>query len=157
VPDIKHILCLIHSSGHATTRGSGVFDVKHSLCLIHSSGHATTRGSGVPGVPHVCLMDCSGRSLGTDTVRTPCPVPLVVGPSGDPRGNSNDVEESRIVWGVKVKKVKLSRYTPWRHMGGERRCGSYSFLTSAVDGSEWSASRPGRALPPGKGPPVPIG
>jgi hypothetical protein len=33
---------------------------------------------------------------------------------------------------------------------------SYSFLTSALDGGEWSASRPGRALPLGKGPPVPI-
>jgi hypothetical protein len=28
-------------------------------------------------------------------------------------------------------------------------------MTSALDGGEWSASRPGRALPPGKGPPVP--
>jgi hypothetical protein len=45
-----------------------------------------------------------------------------------------------------------------RHGGawGERRYDSYSFLTSALDGGEWSASRPGRALPPGKGPPVPI-
>jgi hypothetical protein len=25
---------------------------------------------------------------------------------------------------------------------------SYSFTTSALDGGEWSASRPGRALPP---------
>jgi hypothetical protein len=33
---------------------------------------------------------------------------------------------------------------------------SYSFTTSALDGGEWSASRPCRALPPGKGPPVPI-
>jgi hypothetical protein len=33
---------------------------------------------------------------------------------------------------------------------------SSSFLTSALDGGEWSASRPGRALPPGKRPPVPI-
>jgi hypothetical protein len=40
--------------------------------------------------------------------------------------------------------------------GGERRYSSYSFLTSALDGGEWSASRLGRALPPGKGPPVPI-
>jgi hypothetical protein len=48
--------------------------------------------------------------------------------------------------------VKLSRYTPWRHMG-ERRYSSYSFLTSALDGGEWSASR---TLPPGKEPPVPI-
>jgi hypothetical protein len=33
---------------------------------------------------------------------------------------------------------------------------SYSFSTSALDGGEWLASRPGRALLPGKGPPVPI-
>jgi hypothetical protein len=41
----------------------------------------------------------------------------------------------------------------WR----ERRYSFYSFLTSALDGGEWSASRFGRALPPGKGSPVPIG
>jgi hypothetical protein len=35
---------------------------------------------------------------------------------------------------------------------GERRYSSYSF---SLDGGEWSASRPGRALAPGKGPPVP--
>jgi hypothetical protein len=51
-------------------------------------------------------------------------------------------------------KVKLSRYTPWRRLGG-RRYSSYSFLSSALDGGERSASRPGRALPPGKGLPVP--
>jgi hypothetical protein len=52
------------------------------------------------------------------------------------------------------KKVKLSRYTPW----GERMYSSYSFLTSALDGGEWSASasRPGRALPPGKEPRYPL-
>jgi hypothetical protein len=36
---------------------------------------------------------------------------------------------------------------------GERRYSSYSFSTSALDGGEWSASRPSRALPLGKGPP----
>jgi hypothetical protein len=40
--------------------------------------------------------------------------------------------------------------------GGGGMYSSYSFLTSALDGGELSASRPGRALPPGKGPPVPI-
>jgi hypothetical protein len=40
-------------------------------------------------------------------------------------------------------------------MRGEEVC-SNSYLTSALDGSEWSASLSGRALPPGKGPPVPI-
>jgi hypothetical protein len=41
-------------------------------------------------------------------------------------------------------------------LGGERYS-SYTFTTSALDRGEWSASRPGRTLPPGKGPPVPIG
>jgi hypothetical protein len=40
---------------------------------------------------------------------------------------------------------------PWWHMWGEEYS-PYSYLTSALDGGEWSASRPGRALPP-----VPIG
>jgi hypothetical protein len=38
---------------------------------------------------------------------------------------------------------------------GDRRYSSYSFLSLALEGGEWSASRPGRALPPGKEPPVP--
>jgi hypothetical protein len=42
-------------------------------------------------------------------------------------------------------------------LGGGEEVSSYSFTTSALDASEWSASRPGRALPPGKGTPVPIG
>jgi hypothetical protein len=53
------------------------------------------------------------------------------------------------------KSVKLPRY---RHAGakGEKQYTSYSLLTSALDGSERSASHPSRALPPEKGPPVPI-
>jgi hypothetical protein len=51
---------------------------------------------------------------------------------------------------------KQSPYTPRRPLG-ERRHSSYSFLTPAVDGDEWSALHFGRALPLGKGPPVPIG
>jgi hypothetical protein len=51
------------------------------------------------------------------------------------------------------KKVKQSRHAgAWE----EWRYSSYSFTTSALDMGEWSASRPARALPPGKGPPVPI-
>jgi hypothetical protein len=44
---------------------------------------------------------------------------------------------------------------PWGAWS-ERSYSSYSFLTSALDGGEWSASRPGHALPLGKGPPVSI-
>jgi len=39
----------------------------------------------------------------------------------------------------------------------EREYSLYSFLISALDGGEWSASRHGRALPPGKGHEAPIG
>jgi hypothetical protein len=55
-----------------------------------------------------------------------------------------------------VEKLKLSHKTPWRRRW-ERKCSSYSFMTSALDGGEWSASRPGGALPPGKRTPVLIG
>jgi hypothetical protein len=50
---------------------------------------------------------------------------------------------------AEVSKVKQSLYTPWRRLG-ERRYSSYSFSTSALDGGEWSASRPGRAFTPGE-------
>jgi hypothetical protein len=53
------------------------------------------------------------------------------------------------------KKVKQSRCTPWRRLE-ERRNSSCSFTTSALYGCEWSASRPGRALVPRKGPPYPL-
>jgi hypothetical protein len=59
-----------------------------------------------------------------------------------------------------IKKSKKSKAVPLHTMethGGESRYSSYSFLTSALDEGEWSASRPGRALPPGKEHPVPIG
>jgi hypothetical protein len=53
------------------------------------------------------------------------------------------------------KDNKAVSIPPCRHQGGERKS-SYWFLTSALDGGEWSASRPGRALPPGKGPRYPL-
>jgi hypothetical protein len=34
------------------------------------------------------------------------------------------------------KKIKLSRYTPWRRVGGEEVYSSYSYLTSELDGGE---------------------
>jgi hypothetical protein len=36
-----------------------------------------------------------------------------------------------LLYYIKVKKVKLSRYTPWRRMG-EKRYSSYTYLTSAT-------------------------
>jgi hypothetical protein len=55
----------------------------------------------------------------------------------------------------KWAKLKLSHNTPMESQG-ERMYSSYSFSTSALGGGELSASRPSRALPPGKRPPVPI-
>jgi hypothetical protein len=55
-------------------------------------------------------------------------------------------------------KGKKGKLVPLRSIEahlGDRRYSSCSFLTSALEGGEWSASRPGRALPPGKEPPVP--
>jgi hypothetical protein len=62
----------------------------------------------------------------------------------------NNPDEQNNAGGIKSGPVTL-------HSGalGERRYSSCSFLTSALEGGEWSASRPGRALPPGKEPPVP--
>jgi hypothetical protein len=52
-------------------------------------------------------------------------------------------------------KVKQSHNTPMEPLR-ERLYSSYSFTTSALDGGEWPESRPGRALSPGNGLPVPI-
>jgi hypothetical protein len=81
---------------------------------------------------------------------------------GKLRQHRTELKGREHVWKVKWeasklanKKAKQSRCTPWWRLGGEEYS-SCSFLTSALDWGEWSASRPGRALPPGKGPPVPI-
>jgi hypothetical protein len=54
---------------------------------------------------------------------------------------------------TRLIKVKLSRDTPWRRLGWEE----VQLLLILNLGTRWgecSTSRPGRALPPGKGPPV---
>jgi hypothetical protein len=64
---------------------------------------------------------------------------------------------SLIAWimNAKGKGKAVPQYT-YGGEGGERMYSSYSLTTSALDGGEWSALRPGRALPPWKGPPVSI-
>jgi hypothetical protein len=57
---------------------------------------------------------------------------------------------SLVLW----SKPKQSRYTPWWRL--VVRYSSYSFSTSVLDGGEWSASRPGSALPRGKDPRYPL-
>jgi hypothetical protein len=56
----------------------------------------------------------------------------------------------------RIVSEKQSRYTPWRLLGGRGGIAPTHLSTSALDRGEWPASRPGRALPPGKGPPIPV-
>jgi hypothetical protein len=56
---------------------------------------------------------------------------------------------------MQVRYVKLSYYH-YAEAKRERRYSSYSFLTSALDGGQWSASCPGRASPLGKDPQYPL-
>jgi hypothetical protein len=55
-----------------------------------------------------------------------------------------------------ILKLKMSHCTQWWRLEGEEYSSSYSFLTSAVDGGEWSASHPDRALPRRKDPGYPL-
>jgi hypothetical protein len=76
---------------------------------------------------------------------------------GISRIRSRSIKHSTMTFGPEAisnicsvsEKVKQSRYTPWRRLGGEEYS-SYSFSTSALDGGEWLASRPGRAFTPGE-------
>jgi hypothetical protein len=63
---------------------------------------------------------------------------------------------SHCIWcrlSVRMNLVKGKAAVPATCHGGawgERRYSSHSFSTSALDGGEWSASRPGRAFTPGE-------
>jgi hypothetical protein len=49
------------------------------------------------------------------------------------------------------KKIKQSRYTPWRRLEGEKYS-SYSFTTSALDGVSGQHHAPAAFYPRGKNP-----
>jgi hypothetical protein len=66
-------------------------------------------------------------------------------------------EENNNLEDLDVEGVKNSPATRYGGAWGERRYSFYSFTTSALDGCEWSASRPAEFYSRGKGPPVPIG
>jgi hypothetical protein len=62
---------------------------------------------------------------------------------------------TRFKTGLTYHKSKAVPLHAMKVLGGEEIYSTYSFTTT-LDGGEWSASRPGRALAPGQGPPVPI-
>jgi hypothetical protein len=61
-------------------------------------------------------------------------------------------DEANIKYEIQLK-VKAVSLHAMEALGGGRSYSSYSFSTSTLDVCEWSASRPGRALEKGKGPP----
>jgi hypothetical protein len=63
-------------------------------------------------------------------------------------------EKFKGISGVSLSKAKAVPLHAMKVLEG-RRYSSYSFTTSALERGEWLASRPGRALAPGWGPPVP--
>jgi hypothetical protein len=67
--------------------------------------------------------------------------------------NFMKIMESPATWTCKGKRGKAVPLRSIEVHLGDRRNSSYSFLTSALEGGEWSASRPGSALPPGIKPP----
>jgi hypothetical protein len=56
---------------------------------------------------------------------------------------------------VKANKIKVLLHA--NEELGERGYSSYSFTTSELDAGEWSETRQGQTLPPGKGTPVLVG
>jgi len=56
-----------------------------------------------------------------------------------------------VMQGWNLKKAELSLSTAWRHTGGVE-VQLHSFLTSALDGGEWTTTRPDRCIPGGRNP-----
>jgi hypothetical protein len=63
-----------------------------------------------------------------------------------------------VILQASIRIVKKAKAVPLDAMKalGVRRYSPYSFSTAALDEGELSGSRPGSALLPGKGPPIPI-
>jgi hypothetical protein len=74
------------------------------------------------------------------------------------RGSRNRLPSSTDVRNFSGQSCKRWSDPATCHRGawGERRYSSYSFLNSALDGCEWSASRLGRVLPRGEDPRYPL-
>jgi hypothetical protein len=67
-----------------------------------------------------------------------------------PRHHTNDICEIDAAWGTTA--WQQFHNIPWRRRGEEDVAPTHNLGTRW---GEWSASRPGHALPPGKGSPVP--
>jgi hypothetical protein len=88
------------------------------------------------------------------TVQQHCSIPSAHDDSRDTKAMSESEKERIRIHVTRFLghngSAKLSRYS---HAGskGEIRCSFYSFLTSALDGDEWLASRPSLLYHSGKG------
>jgi hypothetical protein len=94
---------------------------------------------GIKGADYICayfnvVIECSAcfKSSGHRLVRQQA---LLTAPT----------QMKPVIIVIKIHKSYISPTTRQEGALGERRYSSYSFLTSAVDGCEWSVSRPGCA------------
>jgi hypothetical protein len=101
-------------------------------------------------IPPCCLAEIDRRFWAYclqhqgDAIRT-SPSELAHRPHSEARSSLILVHIGTV--GLHPVKVKQSHNTPMRAQR-ERRYSFYSFTSSVLDGDEWSASRPGRPLPP---------
>jgi hypothetical protein len=103
-------------------------------------------------------MDC-GLIKTSKGVGVACLSVLFLHSPGEREWSHENVSRDGRKLGLHSKRLPKAKAVPLHTTEGawgERRYSSHSFSTSALDGGEWSESRPGRALAPGKEPPVPI-
>jgi hypothetical protein len=128
------------------SRVSFLITSRHSELCYNIEG---SFGKLFPATMYVSRHDWDGKSQKASTLKVATVSQLAdgmcrIGPVVRPRG----------------KKKKEAKVIPLQAMEEHEARGvianSYTFFTSALDGGEWSVSRPGRALPPGKGPRYPL-
>jgi hypothetical protein len=104
--------------------------LKHSLSVVYPTPNVSTKSS---VAFFQSLLENSGLFFTTCHERFFC------------RSFQFTVHNHGIIVHIRPKKKAVPL-----HALGERRYSYYSFTTSALDGGEWSASRPGRAFTPGE-------
>jgi hypothetical protein len=141
LPTIKIILSIKLTAKRTFIQRSTTYRIRHDATNLGPRVNLCPADNNLLG--HDAVLSCCYQCLGGNFHLYICPKYLL----------HREKERVSHPYKGKVKVVPLRSIEA--HLG-DRRYSSYSFLTSALEGGEWSASRPGRALLPGKEPSVPI-